>query len=365
MNERPRHGDSGASVAVVGLGNIGSQSVALLAGVERIGRVLLVDPDRYDADNLGRQRCGHAEVGRRKVDVQARALRRAAPGLRVEPLAVSVESLPLGLLRGCVILACVDSRIARQAINRCAFALGTPWIDAALDRDGQVRSRTYWPGIGDCLECAWGPADYELLEQRFACAGPVPQAPRTAAPLELGAVAAGLQVAHLRRVLSGQSPDAASRTGQWFFHVPSGRGFVGTYAPNAACRLDHSPWDITELPRRASDLPLAEALRLPAGDPMQAELTLEGQAFVHRLRCPRCGTSRWTAGRVFSRIRSRECRRCGVPMNASASESTDVLGVRTVPHGAVDAPLSAFGLVDGDIFSVRSCGTTRHFQLCG
>lgn len=361
------HATRGASIALVGLGNIGSQSAALLPGIEAIRRVLLVDPDRYEASNLRSQRIAATDVGRRKVDVQAKSLRRAAPHLLVEAFATSIEALPLGVLRGCVIVSCVDSRMARQAINRRAFALGTPWIDAALDREGKVRSRVYWPGIGsDCLECAWGARDYELLEQRLACAqsaARTPPANATAAPQELGAVAAGLQVAHLRRVLSGAPANADARAGQWFFDVATGHGWVGTYARNPACLLDHAPWQVTELAHRASDLSLRQALRLPGGDTLDSALAVEGQMFVQQLRCPRCATARRTARRVYSRIRSRACRSCGAAMAASASHASDVLCMRSVPPSRVDAPLSAFGLLDGDLFSVRSPGRISHFQL--
>ena len=351
--------------------------------------------------------------------MQAKALRRLAPQLRVDTFAQTIEALPLGHLRDCVILACVDSRIARQAINRRAFALGRPWIDAALDRDGQVRSRVYLPsepnprepgapgapvesgdigargapgapapaGAGDCLECAWGERDYELLEQQVPCAHPgaqgsLPHAPATAAPQELGALAAALQVAHLRRVLASEPIQApldalatlavaetaatAHTTGggcQWFFDVRSGSGWVGRYTPNPACRLDHSPWSVTELARGAADLALSEALGLPGGN--DSALAVEGQMFVQRLRCARCGVSRPVAQRIHSRLRPRACSRCGAVLAASASDATDVLNARNVPPQRIDATLSAFGLLDGDVFSIRSAGRTTRYLLCG
>jgi molybdopterin/thiamine biosynthesis adenylyltransferase len=361
-------GAGGASIALVGLGNIGSQTAALLAGVDAIRRVLLVDPDRYEASNLGRQRIAPADVGRPKVEVQAKELRRLTPYLLVERFAHAIESVPLGVLRGCVILSCVDSRIARQSINRIAFALGTPWIDAALDRDGQVRSRVYWPAGGDCLECSWGERDYELLEQRVPCADSLPresmpQVKATAAPQELGAVTAGLQVAHLRRVLSGEDTDASERGRQSFYDVSSGRGWVGAYTPNPACRLDHRPRQIVDLARSASQFSLGDALNLLGGEEGPSALSLDGQMFVRRLRCPRCGASRRTARRVLGRIRTRTCRKCGAHMAASAADATDVLTARNVSPKLIDAPLTAFGLVDGDVFTVRSREATSHFHL--
>ena len=359
----------GASVAIVGLGNIGSQTAALLVGHEGIESVMLIDPDRYEAHNLGHQRFSPADVGRRKVDVQARSLRRMAPHLQVRSLACAVESVPLGALRGCVILACVDSRIARQSINSPAVALGVPWIDAALDRDGQVRSRIYAPG-GDCLECSWGERDYELLEQRIPCAAAngiaaAPPVAATAAPQELGALAAALQVSHLRRWLAGNGDGTGDSGRQWFFDARSGRGWVGTYAPNPLCLLEHQPWQITRLARSASDLNLHEALSLSGADAQHSALSLRGQTFVRRLRCPSCGVSRQARLRIQSRLRSHDCRKCGGTLSASATDVTEELCSHSVAAARLYEPLSAFGLVDGDIFSVRTPHGTTHFQLAG
>ena len=369
MNDQSTHGLSNASIALVGLGNIGSQTAALLAGVETIGRVLLIDPDRYEASNLGSQRIGPVDVGRYKVEVQAKSLRRVAPQLVVATFAQPIESLPLGMLRGHVILACVDSRIARQAINRIAFALGTPWIDAALDRGGQVRSRIYLPGVGDCLECAWE-REYDLLEQRVPCAatdvaGSGQQTNTTAAPQELGALAAGIQVSHLRSLLTRECDGASQPGRQWFYDMPSGRGWVGSYTTNPVCRLDHGQWKINELAHTASGISLSEALRLPGGDGKDSAIAVDGQMFVQRLRCAGCGSARATAGRLSSRIGSRACRKCGAAMTASAADVSDVLTVRNVPPRWLYLPLSAFGLLDSDVFSVQMQDTTYHYQLCG
>lgn len=356
------------SIALVGLGNIGSQTAALLSGIEEIRRIVLIDPDRYEPSNLGRQRIGPADIGRRKVDVQARMLRKSAPHLRVERHAQTVQSLPLGMLRDCVILGCVDSRDSRQAINARAFALGTPWIDAALDRDGQVRARVYTPGTGDCLECSWGPADYRLLEQRMPCAvggsaGSAGRVGASAAPQELGAVAAGIQIALLRRVLSGTARAVDGVGRQWFFDVASGRGWVGAYGVNPHCRLDHHPWRITAVGRGAAEISLREACGLVGGDARGSELALDGQIFVRRMRCARCGAERRTALHAYGRIGSHACRRCKAHMESAAIDASDVLRVGGLPAVLAAAPLAQFGFVDGDVFTLRSGGATAHFQL--
>jgi hypothetical protein len=52
-------------------------------------------------------------------------------------------------------------------------------------------------------------------------------------------------------------------------------------------------------------------------------------------------------------------------MIASAADATDVLTARSVPRRWLDAPLSSFGLVDDDVFTVRSPDAASHYQLSG
>lgn len=77
---------------VLGTGGIG-QDVALTLGRLGVGKIILVDRDVYDANNLTRQ-ClgGKADVGQRKVDVAARTLRESH-GLRSEVLPVHCDAV--------------------------------------------------------------------------------------------------------------------------------------------------------------------------------------------------------------------------------------------------------------------------------
>ena len=126
-------------------------------------------------------------------------LRACAPDIAVDMYDCPIEAVPLGKLRGCAILSCVDNRSARQSINRIAARLGLPWIDSGIDRAGSVRARVYVPDSGDCVECSWGERDYALLSQRLPCNPTSSAAPSTAAPIELGSIAAGLQIALLKK----------------------------------------------------------------------------------------------------------------------------------------------------------------------
>jgi len=124
---------TGRHIATIGAGgNIGSHLVPHLGRLPGIERVTLVDPDNYERRNLWSQDITPGAIGRSKARVQARRLQRINPQLRVEAIASAVEDVPLGRLRCDLILACLDSRRARQTVNEVAWRLGIPWIDAGV-----------------------------------------------------------------------------------------------------------------------------------------------------------------------------------------------------------------------------------------
>jgi ribosomal protein S27E len=347
---------------VVGLGNIGSQVVPLLAALPGVRRVGLVDFDRYEARNLGRQRVAPADVGRPKVNVQRRVLRALAPGLEITAHACRFEELPLGWLRGGVIVSCVDSRVARQTINAAACALGCAWVDAALAREGHLRARAFLPGHA-CAECSWSAHDYALLAQRLPCdAAPAAAAPTDAA-IEIGAVAAGLLVLLLRRLAAPAADRAALADTQWFYDLGSGRGWTARYAINPECRLDHERWDVVELGAGSLAMSAHDLLAHAGLPPADATLAAPGQVFVRRLRCPRCGTQRRVHHRASARTGPLTCSTCGSPLFAAAGDADEVLDARTTPAAVLHEPLARRGLRAGDIVELRAAGAKRHGQL--
>jgi len=162
------------SVTVVGAGgNIGSHLVPHLARMRGVERVTLVDPDICVEKNLASQDITGRDVGKAKAAVQARRLRRISPVLAVKAIVEAVENVPLGLLRGSVLLACLDSRAARRSVNLAAWRLGLPWIDAGVHGDDLLaRVNVYFPCPDQpCLECAWDDRDYQMLAQVYPCVG--------------------------------------------------------------------------------------------------------------------------------------------------------------------------------------------------
>ena len=116
-------------------------------------------------------------------------------------VSLPVETVPLGRLRADVILACVDSRAARQYLNQAARHLGVPLIDAGVFPDGLLaRVSVFLPGAEHaCLECTWDQADYDAIEQSYPCQGGVPDAAASGAPAHLGALAAAVQAIECQR----------------------------------------------------------------------------------------------------------------------------------------------------------------------
>jgi molybdopterin/thiamine biosynthesis adenylyltransferase len=195
---------------VCGLGNIGAHLVAHLARLATVRRILLVDPQRYEAANLRTQDISRGDVGRPKATAQARRLRRIDPTLAVTAFVGGIEDVPLAHLAARVLVTCLDSRAARRIASRSAWRVGVPWVDSGV-RGAELLARVtvYLPAPdAPCFDCALSERDYAHLEQTYPCAGAVAAAP-TGAPSGLGALAAAMQALECEKLLAGRSEQAA------------------------------------------------------------------------------------------------------------------------------------------------------------
>lgn len=354
-----------AHVTVVGAGgNIGSHLVPHLGRLADVTRITLIDRDRYESDNFHSQDVEKRDIGRPKVEVQARRLHRINSAVSVAALNAAVEDVPLGALRADVVLACLDSRRARIAVNQAAWRLGVPWINAGVDgRDLLVRVQTFIPAPDTaCLECAWEQADYDAVEQEYPCQSGEATAP-TNAPSSLGALAAALQAIECQKLLSGDA-DQTLAGRDLMIDARHHRQFVTAFRRNAACRMpDHDCWRIVRLDAPASRLTL-RAMQIvgstgDAGDDVLFRVA--GQRLVLRLRCPACGAARH-AFRLERSLRNRPtCRHCGSRLQTSGFDVCDAAPLSAAPRPSLDVPLSRLGVRPGDVISLGSAsGETRY-----
>ncbi len=153
------------TAAVIGCGNIGSHLVGHVGRSRLVERVILVDPDVYEPQNLDGQDIGAKDVGMSKVESQAMRLRAIRPEIQISAFRERFENVPLATFADSLIVSCVDSRGARRDINRAAWRLGTPWIDGAVGGiDLLARAAVYWPGPDrPCIECEWDDDDYRAI----------------------------------------------------------------------------------------------------------------------------------------------------------------------------------------------------------
>jgi adenylyltransferase/sulfurtransferase len=358
------------SIVVIGCGgNIGSHLVPHLARMPQVARVTLIDRDVYEEANLLTQAITTRDVGRRKAAVQARRLSRINPALSIKAIAETVERVPLGLLRADVILACLDTKRARQYVNQAAWRLGVPWIDTGVEAGNLLaRVNVYVPGDErPCLECAWDEQDYSALEQAYPCAGFAAQTFRTNAPSSLGALAASLQAIECEKVLSGHLEHAAVGQ-QVLIGAAHHKHYVTAYRRNPECRFDgHETWSIKRLNRRPQDLTVRQALELGhTADSVntQVGLRVEGDPFVRKLSCAGCGQTRRLL-RLQSRLRAADsaCGRCGQRMFAAGFDLSERLAAVALTGRLLNRSLHSLGFRQGDVFGVGSRAREMHFEI--
>ena len=359
-------GASGSRVLVVGAGgNIGSHLVPHLGRMKGISEVVLIDPGTYESSNLAGQDIIRADVGRRKVSVQARRLSRISPSLTVTPITATVEEVPAGCLRADVILACLDSRASRQTVNRCAWILGVPWIDAGVHADGLLAQvAVYVPrGSNSCLECAWHDGDYAAIEQTYPCAAGPAEPPVTGAPSSLGALAAALQAIECEKLLAGTF-DAAAAGRRVLIDAASHRHYVTAVRRNGSCRMSgHEPWHISRFRHPLGEATVSDILHLGrSAAAAQMSWSVVGRRFVTKLTCPACA-----AGRPVLRLSGPHaplgrCAACDGPLVVAGFDLRDCLRFDEL-WAVRSRSLAGMGLRPGDLFTVAGPGTSRHYVI--
>jgi molybdopterin/thiamine biosynthesis adenylyltransferase len=236
VGNRPRHG----RLVAGGAGNIGSYAVTYLTVYGRVASLSILDRDVVEARNVENQFYELCDVGRPKAEVTAERLRRIAPDMDVEAIVADLEDLPLGVIADAdLCLGAFDSLRARQAMaNECAYPLGIPFVDGAVDGEGGWYGtvQVFVPGAA-CLECKWGSGQYRQLSRELPCGSLAasPAAPNRASAL-LGAVVARVMTDEAVRILGNEGQQDSYEIAM---DVHQGRRLVSRLRPARHCRFDH------------------------------------------------------------------------------------------------------------------------------
>lgn len=126
-----------ASVAVVGIGGLGTHVVQQLA-LLGVGRLVLIDPEEVDDTNRNRYvglRHDDPVPGMPKVTLGRRLTNETNPEVEVTPIAESLRSqAAFDAIVGCdYVFGCLDNEGARLILNELCSAYAKPYFDLASD----------------------------------------------------------------------------------------------------------------------------------------------------------------------------------------------------------------------------------------
>ncbi len=163
-------------VAVVGCGGLGGWLAEGLARMG-VGRIILVDGDRFQEGNLNRQLgCLESSLGRSKVAVLAERLHQVNGAVQVVPCDVALDARNgRALLDGADVVAdALDSLPARYMLQSIARDMGIPMVHGAVaGYMGQVT--TIMPGdVGLVRLYGEEPAVEHGVETRFGSPAATP-----------------------------------------------------------------------------------------------------------------------------------------------------------------------------------------------
>jgi len=350
-----------AKVLVVGAGALGNEILkngALLG----IGNILVADMDRVERSNLSRSVLFRAaDDGRPKAEAACQAAREIYPQIAAHPFVGNVvHDLGWGAYFWAdVVLAGLDNREARVAINQAAAFAGKAWVDGAIEVLSGV-ARVFDPAEGACYECTMSEVDWKILESRRSCAllsredmaeGKVPTTPTTAS------VIAGIQVQEAVKRLHG----LATLAGQGIaYDGLSGETWRIQYPRKPECMGHERCERLEPLGGGVADLTVGELLRRARADLGPEAVIGLSRDVIARLVCPGCGSSEErfvSLGKVTEA--EAKCPRCG---QDQAPETLLTLGLDTALDGRT---FQEIGVPRFDVVTARNEGRTVSYLFDG
>jgi adenylyltransferase/sulfurtransferase len=279
-----------AKVLVIGAGALGNEILKNLA-LMGVGNVFVADLDSIERSNLSRSVLfRERDAGRAKAQVAAEAIRDIYPQMNVHWFHGDViYDLGLGVFHWAdMVLAGLDNREARLAVNRYCFKTNTPLIDGATEvLQGVVR--VFVPPGGACYECSLSKTDWDLMKERRGCAGmrreglPVLQIPTTSVT---ASVIAAIQCQEAVKLLHG----LAALAGQGLvFNGITNDSYTFRINFSDECNSHEALGRVIPLGRSAAGVTVGELLARAGSDLGEGAVLEFNQELLLALCCPRCG----------------------------------------------------------------------------
>lgn len=196
---------SQVTALIVGTGAIGSHVAKQLAHIE-VGRLLLVDFDTVDIENLGVQGFEENDLGDLKADAVAEACSRIFGALDIEPVTEKFESSFMDDIKAndkhkALIISCVDSMKVRREIWD-AYKAKFKDNENALFIDSRMAAETAR------VLAVRGTEEAEYYERSvFADSDGLPMSCTSKATIYCANIAAGMVTAAFTKWLRGMCPD--------------------------------------------------------------------------------------------------------------------------------------------------------------
>ncbi len=144
----------GSSVFIAGAGGLGTAAASYLAAAG-IGRILIVDRDKIQVNNLNRQvMYVEKDAGKHKAAALAARLSGLNPHIEIrgEPVDIGAVDIHDLVASFDVLVDALDNFPSRYVLNGAALAQGIPLVHASI-RGFYGQVTTLVPGLTPCLKC--------------------------------------------------------------------------------------------------------------------------------------------------------------------------------------------------------------------
>jgi len=350
-------------VMVVGAGALGNEVIKNLA-LLGVGNLLIVDFDRVESSNLSRSVLFRPQdEGKPKAECAARAARQINPDVKAVAIVGDViHDVGLGTFRAVdLVIAGLDSREARLAVNVACWKVGKPWIDGAIEALHGV-ARVFVPPDSACYECTMNEMDRRLVAARQSCSlltrddfieGKIPTTPTTASVIAGIQTQEAVKLLHARRDL----PSLAGRG--FFFNGLTHDSFVVEYDRNQDCS-SHETFEAVEELQLTSDATLKELVEIATSRLGEGAVIDFGREVVTSLQCSLCGTNE-KVFRALGKLASRDAR-CGGCGGLRTPELTHSISAHDEHLGV---SLREVGFPPYDIITARRGFEMLHLEIAG